>query len=120
MDGIEFASQNEAKRYLTLKQAQADGLISDLELQPQYIILPAIKGTRVKHLKTKDKVEEYTIQQPVKYTADFRYIKDSHIIVEESKGSKFAVSRDFPLRQKMMRYFNGIEVKLVFNPNETV
>lgn len=120
-DGIEFDSETEGKRYLTLKQAQEAGLISDLELQPKYIILPAIKGTRVKHFKRiPDRIEEYTIQQPSRYTADFRYIKDSQIVVEEVKGSKWNISRDFPLRKRMLRYFHGIDVKMVFDPNEPI
>lgn len=121
VDGIKFDSETEGKRYLTLKQAQDDGLISDLELQPQYIILPAIKGTRLKHFKRiPDRIEEYTIQQPLKYTADFRYIKDGQVVVEEVKGSKWSISRDYPLRAKMLRYFHGIEVKMVFDPNEPI
>ena len=121
VDGITFDSENESKRYLFLKQAQADGVISDLELQPQYIILPAIKGKRVKHFKRiPDRIEEYTIQQQVKYTADFRYIKDGQTIVEDVKGSKFTMSRDLPLRVKMMKYFHDIDVKLVFKPTESI
>ena len=115
LDGIEFDSETEGKRYLTLKKAQEEGIISDLELQPQYIILPAIKGERIKHFKRiPDRIEEYTIQQPVKYTADFRYVKDGQIVVEDVKGSKFTMSRDLPLRIKMMKYFHNIDVKLIF------
>lgn len=118
VDGITFDSETESKRYVALKQAMTDGIISDLELQPQYIILPAIKGTRVKHFKRiPDRIEEYTIQQPVKYTADFRYIKDGQAVVEEVKGSKWSISRDYPLRAKMLRYFHGIQVNLVFDPD---
>lgn len=121
VDGITFDSEKESKRYLFLKQAQADGVISELELQPQYIILPAIKGKRVKHFKRiPDRVEEYTIQQPVKYTADFRYVKDEQTVVEDVKGSKYTMSRDLPLRIKMMKYFHNIDVKLVFKLSDPV
>lgn len=121
VDGIAFDSEKESKRYLFLKQAQADGIISGLELQPQYIILPAIKGKRVKHFqRIPDRIEEYTIQQPIKYTADFRYVKDGQTVVEDIKGSKFTISRDLPLRIKMMKYFHNIDVKLVFKPTEHI
>jgi hypothetical protein len=119
-DGMEFDSTKERDRYLFLKQAEKNGIISNLELQPKYIILPAITDERVKRLKTKDKVESYTVQQPVRYTGDFRYVKDGLIVVEDVKGSKFTMSRDLPLRVKMLRYFHGIQVKLVFNPNEPI
>lgn len=121
VDGITFDSEKESKRYLFLKQAQANGVISDLELQPQYIILPAIKGTRIKHFKRKaDITEEYTIQQPVKYTADFRYIIDNQVVVEDIKGSKYTISRDLPLRIKMMKYFHNIDIRIVFNATEPI
>lgn len=121
VDGITFDSEKESKRYLFLKQAQAEGVISDLELHPQYIILPAIKGERVKHFKRiPDRIEEYTIQQPVKYTADFRYIKDGQTIVEDVKGSKSTTSRDSYLRIKMMKYFHNIDVKLIFKQTESI
>lgn len=120
-DGVVFDSTAEMKRYIVLKKAHEDGVITDLELQPQYIILPAIKGERIKHFKRiPDRVEEYIIQQPVKYTADFRYVKDGQTVVEDVKGSKFTMSRDLPLRIKMMKYFHGIDVKLVFKPTELV
>lgn len=121
VDGMTFDSEKESKRYLFLKQSQSDGVISDLELQPRYIILPAIKGERIKHFKRiPDRIEEYTIQQPVKYTADFRYVKDGQTVVEDVKGSKFTMSRDLPLRIKMMKYFHNIDVKLVFKPTEPI
>lgn len=121
IDGIGFDSEKEGKRYVVLKKAQEEGVISDLELQPQYIILPAIKGTRVKHFKRKpDEVEEYTIQQPIRYTADFRYVKNKEVVVEDIKGSKYTVSRDLPLRLKLMRYFNGIDVRIVYKHDEEI
>lgn len=116
VDGIAFDSEKESKRYLFLKEAQANGEISELELQPQYIILPAIKGERIKHFKRiPDRTEEYAIQQPVKYTADFRYVKDGQTFVEDIKGSKFTISRDLPLRLKMMKYFHNIDVKIIYD-----
>lgn len=121
IDGIGFDSEKEGMRYVVLKKAQKEGIISDLELQPQYIILPAIKGTRVKHFKRKpDEVEEYTIQQPIRYTADFRYVKNKEVVVEDIKGSKYTVSRDLPLRLKLMRYFNGIDVRIVYKHDEEI
>ena len=121
IDGIGFDSEKEGMRYIVLKKAQEEGIISDLELQPQYIILPAIKGTRVKHfIRKPDKIEEYTIQQPIRYTADFRYVKNKEVVVEDIKGSKYTVSRDLPLRLKLMRYFNGIDVRIVYKHDEEI
>lgn len=121
IDGIRFDSEKEGKRYVVLKKAQEEGIISDLELQPRYVILPAIKDTRTKHFKRKpDEIEEYTIQQPVRYTADFRYIKDGKIVVEDVKGSKYTISRDLPLRLRLMRYFHNIKVRIVYEHDEEI
>lgn len=120
VDGIEFDSKKEGERYLVLKKAQANGVISELSLQPKWAAMPAKKETYVEHLKTKDKIKERTIVQPIKYTADFSYIKDGQLVVEDVKGSPFAVSRDVPLRLKLMKYFHDIDVRLVYDANSEV
>lgn len=118
IDGITFASTKEGKRYLFLKDAQEKGLISDLELQPKFELIPAIKETYIKHLKTKDKVCERTVQLPITYTADFGYVKNGVRIIEDVKASKFLLAKECVLKLKMMKYFHNIDVKLVYKYNE--
>lgn len=120
VDGITYDSEREYKRHVVLKQAEANGLISDLTLQPKFELIPAIKETYVKHLKTKDKVCERTVQLPITYRGDFSYVKNGARVVEDVKIAKSLLPKEFSLKFKMLRYFHGIEVKLVFNPNETV
>lgn len=120
VDGITFDSEKESKRYLFLRQAQADGIISDLELQPKFELIPAIKETYVKHLKTKDKLCERTAQLPITYTADFEYVKDGERVIEDVKISKSLLPKEFVLKVKMMKYFHNIDVKLVFKPTEPI
>lgn len=117
-DGILFDSIKEKDRYIVLKQAERDGLISELTLQPRWVLLPAKKEQYVKHLKTKDKICERTVMLPIHYTADFSYIKDGELIVEDVKSSPLLLSRDVPLRLKMMKYFHDIDVRLVYKANE--
>lgn len=119
-DGIFFDSIKEKNRYIMLFQAQKDGRISDLKLQPRWELLPAKKEKYVKHLKTKDKICERTITLPIHYTADFSYIKDGRLIVEDVKSSPQLLSKDVPLRLKMMKYFHNIDVILVYKANEQV
>lgn len=119
-DGILFDSTKEKNRYIVLKQAEREGLISELTLQPRWELLPAKKETYVKHLKTKDKVCERTLMLPIHYTADFSYIKDGVLVVEDVKSSPKLLSRDVPLRLKMMKYFHDIDVRLVYNPKEAI
>ena len=119
-NGIVFDSVKETDRYIVLKQAEAAGLISDLTLQPHWDALPAKKETYIKHLKTKDKECMRTLIQPIGYTADFSYIKEGQLIVEDVKPTPKLVSRDVPLRLKLMKYFHGIEVRLVYNKDELI
>lgn len=124
IDGIEFDSKKEGERYLVLKKAQEDGIISELTLQPKWEVLPAKKEiVRVeKQLKTKVKVieKERTLMLPIHYTADFSYIKDGQMVVEDVKSTPKLLSRDVPLRLKLMKYFHGIDVRLVYNANDEI
>lgn len=120
IDGITFDSTKEGKRYLVLKEAQENGLISELTLHPRWELLPAKKEQYVKHLKSKDKICERTVMLPIHYTADFSYIKDGELIVEDVKSSPSLLSRDVPLRLKMMKYFHNIDVKLVYKATEDI
>lgn len=120
IDGISFDSTKEGKRYLVLKEAERNGLISELTLQPRWVLLPAKKEQYIEHKKTKDVVRERTILQPIRYTADFSYIKDGSLIVEDVKSSPKLLSKDVPLRLKMMKYFHDIDVRLVYKPNEAI
>lgn len=118
--GITFDSKKEMQRYVVLRQAEQGGLISELTLQPRWELLPAKKEQYVKHLKTKDKICERTVMLPIHYTADFSYIKDGELIVEDVKSSPLLLSRDVPLRLKMMKYFHDIDVRLVYKASEDI
>lgn len=117
---ITFDSKREMQRYLVLKEAQDKGVISDLELQPKFELIPAIREKYIKHLKTKDKECERTIQLPITYTADFGYVKDGERIIEDIKISPALLPKEFTLKVKMMRYFHNIDVRLVFKPTEPI
>lgn len=120
IDGIEFDSKKESQRYLVLKKAQENGVISELTLQPRWDALPAKKETYVEHLKTKDKIKERVIVRPIQYTADFSYVKDRKLVVEDTKPCPKMLSRDVPLRLKLMKYFHDIDVRLVYDANAPV
>lgn len=119
-EGKTFDSTKEWKRYLFLKDAQDKGLISNLELQPKFELIPSIKENYVKHLKTKDKICERTVQLAITYTADFSYIKDGVRIIEDIKASPKLLPKEFILKVKMMRYFHGIDVRCVYKATEPI
>lgn len=77
-------SKREAQHCDVLHQELEAGLISDLELQPQFWFV--INGRQVKHSNGRR----------VGYQADFAYIRDGQECVDDAKG--FTV-RDWPLRK---------------------
>lgn len=119
-NGITFDSKREMQRYIVLSQAQENGLISNLRLQPKFELLPPIKEQYVKHLKTKDKICERVLQKAITYKADFAYTKNGAEIVEDVKPCKSLLPKEFTLKAKLMRYFHGISVRLVFNPSDEI
>ena len=119
-DGICFDSTKEMKRYIVLKKAKEDGIISDLMLQVKYELIPAVREKYIKHLKTKDKECERTLQLPITYTCDFQYTKNGEIIVEDVKASPKMLPKDFVLKEKMMFALKGIKIKRVFSDTELV
>ena len=93
LDGIKFDSKLEAERYAQLKMMERAGFIRDLELQPEYELIPSFrKGGK-------------TWRRTV-YKADFRYIlcEDDKIIIEDVKGSTAVITDVFRLKQKLFEY----------------
>ena len=120
IEGINFDSEREAKRYLILKDYQNKGDISDLRLQVVYELIPAIKELKTIVLKTKTMQKEVIIQQPITYRCDFTYIKDNVLVVEDVKISPKMLPTEYKLKKKLMRYVHGITIKEVFKPTETI
>ena len=119
-DNIKFDSTKEGKRYLVLKQAERDGIISDLELQVKFELIPPIKEEYIKHLKTKDKVITRTLQLPITSICDFRYIKDSNVVIEDVKASPKMIPNDYKLKEKLFFWKFGIRIIRIYNENESI
>lgn len=109
IDGIVFDSKKEAKYYKIFKDKQSAGEISDLQLQVKYELVPAVYEYVVRHLKTKDKLEQKRIQAPINYVADFVYKDNSsgEVQVVDVKGFRTAA---YKLKKKMMLAFKGINI----------
>lgn len=95
IDGHTFDSKREAKRYAQLRDLLRAGLISDLELQVSFPLLPSMGGER-----------------PVKYVADFTYTQDGRFVVEDVKspGTK---TREYVIKRKLMLFIHKIKVSEV-------
>lgn len=119
IDGIKYDSKKESQRNAYLELMQKQGLISDLKRQVVFELIPTIYEDKVVHLKTKDKIVQRVAQKAVTYKADFTYIKDGQLVVEDVKASASyaALDKTFILKEKMMRYFHGIVIKRVYKAN---
>lgn len=117
---ILFDSKKEKDRFVFLKEAEEQGLISNLQRQVKFELLPAIKEKYIKHLKTKEKECERTVQLAISYTCDFQYEKDGVMVVEDIKPSPALIPKEFVLKEKLFRYKYGFSIKRVYKPNEKI
>ena len=96
-----FDSGLEYKRWIYLKQLQSNGEIINLKRQVPYTLIPSQKGNDGK-----------VLFREVKYVSDFEYdlASTGEHIVEDTKGVVLPI---FKLKQKLMYFFLGIQVKVV-------
>ena len=100
VDGVAFDSKKEAKRYRELKLMEDAGMISRLERQVKFDLLPNQKDPDGK-----------VIERKVQYIADFVYEKNGKIIVEDVKGYRDGGAyRVFVIKRKLMLYRFGLHV----------
>lgn len=98
VDGIQFDSMREAKRWRELKWLQRAGQISNLDRQVSYELIPSIRSEQTGKV----------IQRAVSYIADFVYqTEDGNWIVEDAKGFR---TEAYKIKKKMMLWRHGIEV----------
>jgi hypothetical protein len=86
-----YASKREARRASDLALMEKCGLISELEQQVKFELVPKQPGERA-----------------VTYTADFRYRENGQVVVEDSKGMK---TQQYVIRRKLMQFIHGIKVR---------
>ena len=89
VDGIIFDSAREARVYIGLKLSQALGHITDLKLQPRFLLQEGFRGEDGKWVRK------------VEYVADFDYFDNSGMrVICDVKGMKTPV---FRLKEKLFR-----------------
>lgn len=98
-DGIEFDSIKECQRYCELKLMQRAGLISDLQTQVSFELIPA------------QRIDGKVVERAVNYIADFTYNgQDGVQVVEDTKGYK---TPEYIVKRKLLLYVHGIRIKEV-------
>lgn len=107
IDGIKFDSKLEAERYGQLKMMERAGVITGLELQPCFELVPAFEKNGKKWRK-------------MTYIADFQYFScaEGKCIVEDVKGSEKVLTDVFRLKQKLFEYrYNELTIRIVTSKN---
>ena len=109
-EGLVFDSKKEYRRYCELKMMEASGLISDLQRQVKYVLIPEQRepdtiGKRGGIHKGK------LLERECSYIADFVYkIPTGETIVEDTKGMRLS---DYKIKRKLMLYHLNIRIKEV-------
>lgn len=97
-----YDSKKEAKRAAELKLLEKAGVISHLQEQVVYELIPS--QYRIVNGKKK------CIERAIKYIADFQYVENGNTVVEDAKGFRTDVYR---IKKKLMLYFHDIQIKEV-------
>lgn len=88
VDGMVFDSKREYKRYLYLLELEKEQKISHLDRQVKFELLPKQKGERA-----------------ITYLADFIYVDNGVLVVEDVKSKITKKQTDYILKRKMIKYF---------------
>ena len=96
--GKTFDSRREAVRYQELLYLLRQGLISELELQVPFELIPSQKR------------DGKVVERPVKYIADFVYKENGETVVEDVKGVR---TKDYVIKRKLMLWEFGIKIREV-------
>ena len=92
LDGVVFDSKKEASRYAELKLLQRAGQISELQLQPSWVV--EINGQRL-----------------CRYSCDFSYLdKERGFVLEEVKSSGSVKDAAYKLRRRAAELAYGIKI----------
>lgn len=106
-NGLVFDSKKEYRRYCQLKLLEKGGVITDLQRQVKFVLIPAQRepdtiGKRGGTIKGK------VIEKECSYYADFVYCENGNKIVEDTKGIRTA---DYIIKRKLMLFIHSIRIK---------
>jgi hypothetical protein len=99
VNGITYDSKKEARRHGELLLLERTGQITKLERQVKYVLIPS------------QRINSKVVEREVSYIADFRYIQNGELIVEDVKSEITRKEPTYVLKRKMMLYFHGIQIR---------
>lgn len=106
-----FDSKKEARRWLELKNMESHGLISGLQRQKKFVLIPAqyepdTKGPRGGRIKGK------LLEREVAYYADFVYFdeEEKDFVIEDTKGVR---TPEYVIKRKLLLWLKGYRIREV-------
>lgn len=101
-DGMKFDSQKEYKRYIELTAQMQRGEIQDLQCQVKFELAPKVKIAGEKRAKP-----------ALRYFADFTYLSNGQLIVEDVKSAVTRKLASFRNKKHLMKTVHDIDIKEV-------
>ena len=105
IDGHKFDSKFEAEHYASLKLMERAGVISDLKLQPRFLLQEGF-------------VYQGHKERKIEYVADFQYTRNGETVVEDTK-SIATRTQVYKIKRKLFLYKYGDEITFREVLNET-
>ena len=97
-----FDSMKEYRRFLYLSAAQKKGLISELTRQKKFTLIPSQRD-----------VYGRVVERECSYRADFCYLKNGKLIVEDVKSEITRKNHEYIIKRKLMLYIMKIKINEV-------
>ena len=112
VNGIEFDSRKEARRYQELLLLQRAGVIQNLQMQERFLLIPSQYETYERYGKNGQRLKDgqRLLEKECVYIADFTYVENGKKIVEDTKGFK---TKDYIIKRKLLLYTHGIRIREV-------
>lgn len=107
-NGITYDSQKEAHRHAELMMLERCGMISELQTQVKFVLIPAQYGDVFDPYRRR--TMRKCIERECSYIADFVYKENGQTVVEDVKGYR---TTEYIIKRKMMLYLRGIRIKEV-------
>lgn len=99
VDGQEFDSKKEARRYQELLLLEKAGEIKNLSRQVKFVLIPSQRDENGK-----------VVERECSYKADFTYEEGIKTVVEDVKGYR---TKEYIIKRKLMLYQYGIRIREV-------
>lgn len=120
-NGIKFDSERERDRWIILKAAEENGIITDLQRQVTFELIPKVTEPVIRHFKRiPDRIEQKFVQDSITYRCDFQYRKGGVLVVEDCKISPDMIPQEYRLREKLFRWKFGFSIRRIYDAKDSI